>query len=57
MAEFAQLCFSDVSAIGTIRSLQNARLRVPAEVSGWDSMTFTPRSFTLPVLLPRLAVD
>ena len=49
----AVLCFNDVSAIGTIRSLHDAGLRVPADVSvmGFDDIPaaeyYTPRLTTI----------
>jgi LacI family transcriptional regulator len=47
------LCFNDVSAIGTIRSLHDAGLRVPMDVSvlGFDDIPaaefYTPRLTTI----------
>ena len=49
----AVLCFNDVSAIGTIRSLHDAGLRVPADISvmGFDDIPaaeyYTPRLTTI----------
>lgn len=49
----AVLCFNDISAIGTIRSLHDAGLRVPADVSvvGFDDIIaaeyYTPRLTTV----------
>ena len=49
----AVLCFNDVSAIGTVRALHDAGLRVPADVAvmGFDDIPaaafYTPRLTTI----------